>query len=155
MTTLGQGSLIKVMEHSFSLCIEKAREQMQGIGSAMLRWFNLQSLAEVKSQLEAMHLIFGVGAPLHDDTPRMCERVPVDLCPYVRRKICRELEECEARRGCCCRGILGGAIYHLAESKFLQQWHRHATKSMLATVVHDHNRWTLCRDKHYAAKVVS
>ena len=60
MTKSGQGSLVKVMEHSFSLCIEKAREQMQGAGSAMLRWFNLQSLTEVKSQLETMHLIFGV-----------------------------------------------------------------------------------------------
>ena len=60
MTKSGQGSLIKVMENSFSLCIEKAREQMQGAGSAMLRWFNLQSLTEVKSQLETMHLIAGV-----------------------------------------------------------------------------------------------
>jgi len=47
------------MEHSFSLCIEKARENLQGSGSAVLRWFNLQSITEVKSQLEAMHLIFG------------------------------------------------------------------------------------------------
>ena len=60
MTKSGQGSLVKVMEHSFSLCIEKAREQMKGSGSAMLRWFNLQSLTEVKSQLETMHLLFGV-----------------------------------------------------------------------------------------------
>ena len=44
MTKSGQGSLVKVMEHSFSLYIEKAREQMQGAGSAILRWFNLQSL---------------------------------------------------------------------------------------------------------------
>ena len=34
MTKSGQGSLIKAMEHSFSLCIEKAREQLQGAGSA-------------------------------------------------------------------------------------------------------------------------
>ncbi len=40
-TKSGQGSLVKVMEHSFSLCIERAREQMQGAGSAMLRWFYL------------------------------------------------------------------------------------------------------------------
>ena len=48
------------MEHSFSLCIEKARDNNQGAGSAVLRWFNLQSISEVKSQLECMHLIFGV-----------------------------------------------------------------------------------------------
>lgn len=60
MTKSGQGSLIKVMEHSFSLCIEKAREQMQGTGSAIVKWFNLQSLTEVKSQLETVHLLFGV-----------------------------------------------------------------------------------------------
>ena len=59
MTKSGQGALIKVMEHSFSLCIEKARENKQGTGSAVLRFFNLQSIAEVKSQLECMHLIFG------------------------------------------------------------------------------------------------
>ena len=33
---------------------------MQGAGSAMLLWFNLQYLTEVKSQLETMHPIFGV-----------------------------------------------------------------------------------------------
>jgi hypothetical protein len=67
MTKAGQGSLVRVMEHSFSLCIDKARENMQGSGSAVLRWFNLQSITEVKSQLEAMHLIFG--------TPRyVCSR---------------------------------------------------------------------------------
>ena len=60
MTKSGQQSLFKVMENSFSLCIEKAREKSQGSGSAVLRWFNLQSIAEVKSQLEAMHLIFRV-----------------------------------------------------------------------------------------------
>ena len=60
MTKSGQGSLIKVMEHSFSLCIEKAREQMQGTGAATVKWFNLQSLTEVKSQLETVHLLFGV-----------------------------------------------------------------------------------------------
>lgn len=37
MTKSGQGALIKVMEHSFSLCIEKARDNQQGTGSAMLR----------------------------------------------------------------------------------------------------------------------
>ena len=60
MTKSGQGSLVKVMEHSFSLCIEKAREQMQGAGAAMVKWFNLQSLTEVKSQLETVHLLYGV-----------------------------------------------------------------------------------------------
>jgi hypothetical protein len=60
MTKSGQGSLVKVMEHSFSLCIEKARGEMKGAGSAIIRWFNLQSLTEVKSQLETMHLLFGV-----------------------------------------------------------------------------------------------
>lgn len=59
MTKAGQGSLVRVMEHSFSLCIEKAKENMQGSGSAVLRWFNLQSITEVKSQLETMHLLFG------------------------------------------------------------------------------------------------
>ena len=59
MTKSGQGALIKVMEHSFALCIEKARENQQGTGSAVLRWFNMQSISEVKSQLERMHLIFG------------------------------------------------------------------------------------------------
>ncbi len=59
MTKAGQGSLVKVMQQSFSLCIEKAREQEQGAGSAVLRWFNLQSITEVKSQLETMHLLFG------------------------------------------------------------------------------------------------
>ena len=60
MTKSGQGSLVKVMEQRFSLCMEKAREKNQGSGSAMLRWFNVQSITEVKSQLETMHLIFGV-----------------------------------------------------------------------------------------------
>ena len=59
MAKSGQGSLIKVMEHSFSLCVEKARLCQQGTGSAVLRWFNLQSISEVTSQLECMHLIFG------------------------------------------------------------------------------------------------
>ena len=75
MTKSGQGSLIKVMEHSFALCIEKARENDQGTGSAVLRWFNLQSITEVKSQLECMHLIF--GAPHH-----LCSREFRDL--YLR-----------------------------------------------------------------------
>ena len=59
MTKSGQGSLVKVMEQSFSLCLEKAREKNQGSGSAMLKWFNVQSITEVKSQLETMHLVFG------------------------------------------------------------------------------------------------
>ena len=60
MTKAGQGSLVHVMEHSFSACVDKAREQQQGSGAAILRWFNLQSITEVKSQLETMHLLFGV-----------------------------------------------------------------------------------------------
>jgi hypothetical protein len=59
MTKAGQGSLVHVMEHSLSSCIDKSREQQQGSGSAILRWFNLQSITEVKSQLETMHLLFG------------------------------------------------------------------------------------------------
>ena len=58
MTKAGQGSLLHVMEHSFSLCMEKAREHEQGAGAAILKWFNLQSITDVKSQLEAMHLSF-------------------------------------------------------------------------------------------------
>ena len=78
MTKSGQGSLVKVMEHSFSLCIEKAREQLQGAGSAILKWFNLQSLTEVKSQLETMHLLYGV--------PRFfCTREFTDL--YLKSEI--------------------------------------------------------------------
>ena len=59
MTKSGQGSLINIMEHSFSLCVEKARLCQQGTGRAVLRWFNMQSISEVKSQLECMHLISG------------------------------------------------------------------------------------------------
>jgi hypothetical protein len=67
MTKAGHGSLIRVMEHSFSICIEKTRERLQGTGAAVLRWFNLQSITEVKSQLEAVHLLSG--------TPRyLCSR---------------------------------------------------------------------------------
>ena len=58
MTKAGQGSLLGVMEHSFSLCMEKAREQQKGVGAAILKWFNLQSTTDVKSQLETMHLAF-------------------------------------------------------------------------------------------------
>ena len=50
MTKAGQGALIKVMEHSFALCIEKARDNQRGTGSAVLRWFNMQSIRKVKSQ---------------------------------------------------------------------------------------------------------
>ena len=58
MTKAGQGSLVHVMEHSFSACVDKTRELQQGSGAAILRWFNLQSITEVKSQLETMHLLF-------------------------------------------------------------------------------------------------
>jgi hypothetical protein len=72
MTKSGQGSLVKVMEHSFSLCIEKARGEMKGAGSAIIRWFNLQSLTEVKSQLETMHLLFGVPRFFAADVLKTC-----------------------------------------------------------------------------------
>ena len=49
MTKSGQGALSEVMEHSFVLCIEKARENKEGTGSAGLRRFNLQAISEVKS----------------------------------------------------------------------------------------------------------
>ena len=78
MTKAGQGSLVHVMEHSFAACLEKAQEAQQGSGSAILRWFNLQSITEVKSQLETMHLLFGV--------PRfLCSREFKDL--YLRSEI--------------------------------------------------------------------
>ena len=60
MTKSGQQTLFKVMENSCSLCIEEKREKEQGSGAAVLRWFNLLSVTEVKSQLETMHLIFRV-----------------------------------------------------------------------------------------------
>ena len=58
MTKSGQGNMVHVMEHSFTACLEKAREMEKGVGSATLKWFNLQSIAEAKSQLETMHLAF-------------------------------------------------------------------------------------------------
>ena len=58
MTKSGMGSLIGLMERSFAICIDKAREEGKEAGSAMLKWFNLTSMAEVKSQLETMHLCF-------------------------------------------------------------------------------------------------
>ena len=80
MTKSGQGSLVKVMEQSFSLCLEKARENNKGTKSAMLKWFNVQSITEVKSQLETMHLVF--GAPTvdhnHDDGGHtICQCLPM------------------------------------------------------------------------------
>ena len=78
MTKSGQGSLVKVMEQSFSVCLEKARDLQQGSGSAMRKWFNLQSVTEVKSQLETTHLIF--GAPRY-----ICSRDFSDL--WVRSEI--------------------------------------------------------------------
>ena len=48
------------MEHSSALRTEKAPGNKRGTNSAMLRWFNLQSIMEVESQLECMHLIFAV-----------------------------------------------------------------------------------------------
>jgi hypothetical protein len=58
MTKAGQGSLLQIMEHSFSLCMERARDAGQQAGAAILKWFNLQSTADVKSQLETLHLAF-------------------------------------------------------------------------------------------------
>ena len=56
ITKAGHGNMMHVMEHSFSLCLEKAREMEKGVGAAIQKWFNLQSIAEAKSQLETMHL---------------------------------------------------------------------------------------------------
>ena len=56
ITKAGQGNMVHVMEHSFSLCLEKAREMERGVGTAIQKWFNLQSMSEAKSQLENMHL---------------------------------------------------------------------------------------------------
>lgn len=58
MTKTGMGTLIGLMERSFTACLDKARDDGKGAGAAMLRWFNLTSMAEVKSQLETMHLCF-------------------------------------------------------------------------------------------------
>ena len=60
MTKAGQGSLVHVMENFFTACLDKARDQQQDSGSALLRWFKLQSITNVKWQLETMHLLFGV-----------------------------------------------------------------------------------------------
>ncbi|CAK0791621.1 unnamed protein product, partial [Prorocentrum cordatum] len=54
-----EGALIKMMEHIFALCIEKSRGKKGGTGSAVLRWFSMQAISEVKSQLERVHLILG------------------------------------------------------------------------------------------------
>ena len=84
MTKAGQGSLVHVMEHSFSACVDKACEKQQGSGSAILRWFNLQSITEapVKSQLEAMHLLCGV--------PRfLCSREFKDLWPRSKARVAK------------------------------------------------------------------
>ena len=56
ITKACHGNMLHVMEHSFSLCLEKAREMEKGVGAAIQKWFNLQSIAEAKSQLETMHL---------------------------------------------------------------------------------------------------
>jgi hypothetical protein len=56
ITKAGHGNMMHVMEHSFSLCLEKAREMEKCVGSAIQKWFNLQSISEAKSQLETMHL---------------------------------------------------------------------------------------------------
>ena len=38
--------------------MERARDAGQEAGAAILKWFNLQSTVDVKSQLETMHLAF-------------------------------------------------------------------------------------------------
>ena len=58
MTKAGQGSLLGVMENSFSACVDSAREHKKGTGAAVLKWFNLQSITDCKSQLECVHLSF-------------------------------------------------------------------------------------------------
>ena len=58
MTKSGQGSLLQVMEHSFSTCMERAKDNNQGVGAAIMKWFNIQAASDVKSQLETMHLAF-------------------------------------------------------------------------------------------------
>ena len=60
ITKAGHGNMMHVMEHSFSLCLEKAREMEKGVGAAIQKWFNLQSIAEAKSQLETMHLNYDI-----------------------------------------------------------------------------------------------
>ena len=60
MTKTSGGSLLKVMEQSFSKCVDRAKTLNQGSGSAVLRFFNLSSVSDVKSQQETMHLCFNV-----------------------------------------------------------------------------------------------
>ena len=94
MTKAGQGSLAQVMEHSFATCIEKARDQQQGSGSAILKWFNLQSITEVKSQLETMHILFGA--------PRfICTRGFTDLWLQSEVRVARPADQ--IRQGACGR----------------------------------------------------
>ena len=51
---------MKVMEDSFSKCVDRAKNLNQGSGAAVLRFFNLSSVSDVKSQQETMHLCFNV-----------------------------------------------------------------------------------------------
>ena len=60
MTKTSGGSLMKVMEDSFSKCVDRAKNLNQGSGAAVLRFFNLSSVSDVKSQQETMHLCFNV-----------------------------------------------------------------------------------------------
>ena len=60
MTKTSGGSLLKVMEESFTKCVDRAKSLEQGSGSAVLRFFNLSSVSDVKSQQETMHLCFKV-----------------------------------------------------------------------------------------------
>jgi hypothetical protein len=62
---------------------------MQGSGSAILKWFNLQSITEVKSQLETMHLLFGA--------PRfLCSREFKDLWLHSEIRMAKSTEQIRA-----------------------------------------------------------
>ena len=64
MTKASGGSLLKIMETSFTKCIDRARSLNQGSGAAVLRFFNLASVSDVKSQQETFHLCFGLPRSL-------------------------------------------------------------------------------------------
>ena len=56
----GQGSLVHVMEEAFWRCVNKDDGEVRSVGAAISRFFNLAAAQEVKSQLETMHLLFGL-----------------------------------------------------------------------------------------------
>ena len=58
----------------------------------MLRWFNLQSITEVKSQLETMHLIFGA--------PRwLCSRGFSHLWARTEKRKLKSIEDMQRSTG--------------------------------------------------------